>query len=89
MSRKKSAQANGDAGKTRSLRQYRGFQAPSLYVHGAAMIEEIESCTGLPWDEAVNKISTLMNRGYIEGFAEPQQYSHQLKLPRKRLVSIS
>jgi len=43
-----------------------------LYVHGPATIEEIESHSGLPWDEAVNKISTLMSRGYIEGFTKPQ-----------------
>ena len=41
-----------------------------LYVHGSATIEEIEAYTGLPWDEAVNEISTLMNRGYIEGRTE-------------------
>jgi hypothetical protein len=40
-----------------------------LYVHGSATVEEIESCTGLPWDEAINKISVLMNRGDIEGIA--------------------
>ena len=38
-----------------------------LYVHGPATVEEIESFTGLPWDEAINEISVLMNRGYIEG----------------------
>lgn len=41
-----------------------------LYTHGAATVEEIESYTGLPWDEAINKISALMNRGYIEGQVE-------------------
>jgi hypothetical protein len=38
-----------------------------LYIHGPATIEEIEKQTGLHWDEVVNKISVLMNRGYIEG----------------------
>jgi DNA-binding Lrp family transcriptional regulator len=41
-----------------------------LYVHGAATIEEIEDYTGLSWSETVNKIATLMNRGYIEGLTE-------------------
>lgn len=41
-----------------------------LYAHGAASVEEIEHYTGLPWDETINKISGLMNRGYIEGQAE-------------------
>jgi DNA-binding Lrp family transcriptional regulator len=45
-----------------------------LYVHGPATIEEIESFSRLPWDEVVNKISTLMSRGYIEGFTERQQF---------------
>ena len=38
-----------------------------LYVHGAATVEEIEDYTCLPWSETINEISTLMNRGYIEG----------------------
>lgn len=42
-----------------------------LYAHGAATVEEIEKYTGLPWDETINKISVLMNRGYIEGQVEP------------------
>ncbi len=42
-----------------------------LYVHGSATIEEIESQTGLAWDEVVNEISTLMSRGYIEGLSAP------------------
>jgi DNA-binding MarR family transcriptional regulator len=41
-----------------------------LHVHGSATIEELESFTGLPWDEVVNKISVLMYRGYIEGLTE-------------------
>lgn len=41
-----------------------------LYAHGAATIEEIENVTNLSWSEAVNKIATLMNRGYIEGLSE-------------------
>jgi hypothetical protein len=41
-----------------------------LYVHGAATVEELERHTGLPWDEAVNEISTLMSRGLVEGLAE-------------------
>jgi hypothetical protein len=40
-----------------------------LYVHGSATVEEIEGYTGLPWDEVINKISVLMNRGDIEGLA--------------------
>jgi DNA-binding MarR family transcriptional regulator len=43
-----------------------------LYVHGPATVQEIESFCSLPWDEVVNKISTLMNRGYIEGFTDPK-----------------
>jgi DNA-binding Lrp family transcriptional regulator len=40
-----------------------------LYAHGAATIEEIEQYTGLPWGETINRLSVLMNRGYIEGLA--------------------
>jgi DNA-binding Lrp family transcriptional regulator len=42
-----------------------------LYTHGASTVEEIEKYSGLPWEEVVNKISVLMNRGYIEGLAGP------------------
>jgi DNA-binding MarR family transcriptional regulator len=38
-----------------------------LYMHGSATIEEIESHAALTWDETVNEIATLLNRGYIEG----------------------
>jgi DNA-binding MarR family transcriptional regulator len=41
-----------------------------LYVHGSATVEEIENHTGLTWNETVNEISTLMNRGLVEGLAE-------------------
>lgn len=41
-----------------------------IYMHGAATVEEIERYTGLPWDETINEISALMNRGYIEGLTE-------------------
>jgi hypothetical protein len=41
-----------------------------LYSHGPATIEEIENDSGLSWSETVNKIATLMNRGYVEGLTE-------------------
>jgi predicted HTH transcriptional regulator len=41
-----------------------------IYTHGAATVEEIENYTGLSWSAVVDEISTLMNRGYIEGLPE-------------------
>jgi hypothetical protein len=40
-----------------------------LYAHGPATIEELERTTNQPWDETINRISALMNRGYLEGSA--------------------
>jgi len=41
-----------------------------LYVRGASTVEEIESHTGQSWNGTVNRIASLMNRGFIEGMPE-------------------
>ena len=40
-----------------------------LYEHGAATVAEIESYTGLSHEQLMDKISTFVHHGYIEGIS--------------------
>lgn len=41
-----------------------------IYEHGAATTDEILSHTGLQWNDVVNRLFILMNRGFIEASSE-------------------
>ena len=41
-----------------------------LYEHGAATVEEIENYAGLSRSQVIDKLSTFIHHGFVEGLAD-------------------